>query len=192
MQQITRSEQERYEVLGALAPRAPGRRTSSNRLDYNATMEQFFPNGIEPYLVGGLVMGLAVSFAFAMSGLVTGMSTVFSSTWSFFSRRTYFQQDRLVSTRGWRLALAVGLVLGGVLFLVTVADGMTFRTHVADWQLAVGGFIAGFGARMSNGCTSGHGICGIGSFQLPSILAVVTFLVTAIVTAQLVGMVGGS
>ena len=80
MQQITRSEQERYEVLGALAPRAPGRRTSSNRLDYNATMEQFFPNGIEPYLVGGLVMGLAVSFAFAMSGLVTGMSTVFSSS----------------------------------------------------------------------------------------------------------------
>ena len=78
MQQITRSEQERYEVLGALAPRAPGRRTSSNRLDYNATMEQFFPNGIEPYLVGGLVMGLAVSFAFAMSGLVTGMSTVFT------------------------------------------------------------------------------------------------------------------
>lgn len=154
-------------------------------------MQQWFPNGIETYLVGGLLMGLAVSFAFAMSGLVTGMSTVFSSTWSFTSRLAFFQQSRFVSSRGWRLALAAGLVLGGVLFLVTVAHGATFRTQIPGWRLAVGGFIAGFGARLSNGCTSGHGICGIGSFQLPSILAVVTFLATAIATAWLVAALGG-
>ena len=154
-------------------------------------MEALFPNGIESYLVGGLLMGLAVSAAFGLSGLVTGMSTVFSSTWSFFSRRSFFQQDRLVSSRGWRLALALGLVIGGALFLVTAGHGIVFRTAVAPWQLAVGGFIAGFGARMSNGCTSGHGICGIGSFQPPSMLAVVVFLITAIVTAQLVAAFGG-
>jgi len=154
-------------------------------------MQQFFPNGIETYLVGGLLLGVAVSFAFAMSGLVTGMSTLFSSTWSFVSRLSYFRQDRFVASRGWRLALAVGLVLGGALFLLTAAHGVTFQTRVPGWRLAVGGFIAGFGARMSNGCTSGHGICGIGSLQMPSILAVVTFLVTAIVTAQLVAAFGG-
>lgn len=155
-------------------------------------MQQWFPNGIETYLVGGLLMGMAVSFAFAMSGLVTGMSTVFTSTWSFASRLAYFQQDRFVSSRGWRLALAAGLVLGGVLFLVTVAHGTTFRTQIPGWRLAVGGFIAGFGARLSNGCTSGHGICGIGSFQPPSILAVVTFLATAIATAWLIAALGGA
>ena len=156
------------------------------------TMQQFFPNGIETYLVGGLLMGVSVSFAFAMSGLVTGMSTVFSSTWSFVSRLEFFRQDRFVSSRGWRLALAIGLVLGAALFLVTAAHRATFQTQVPGWRLAVGGFIAGFGARMSNGCTSGHGICGIGSFQIPSILAVVIFVATAIVTAQLVAAFGGA
>jgi uncharacterized membrane protein YedE/YeeE len=155
------------------------------------TVQQLFPNGIEPYLVGGLAIGAAVAFAFAMSGLVTGMSTVFSSTWSFFSRRAFFQQARFTSSRGWRGALALGLVLGGMLFTLAVAHGASFETSVPWWRLAVGGFIAGFGARLSNGCTSGHGICGIGSFQLPSILAVMIFLVTAIITAQLVAAFGG-
>jgi uncharacterized protein len=155
-------------------------------------MEQVFPNGIQTYLVGGLVMGLGVALAFAMSGLVIGMSTVFSSTWSFVSSLGFFRQERFVASRSWRLALALGLVIGGALYLGTVARGVTFQTHVATWQLAVGGFIAGFGARMSNGCTSGHGICGIGSLQPPSILAVVTFLATAIATAQLVAAFGGA
>jgi len=155
-------------------------------------MEQLFPNGIQPYLVGGLIMGLGVAFAFAMSGLVIGMSTVFSSTWSLVSRLSFFRQERFIASRSWRLALALGLVIGGALYLVTVARGATFQTHVSAWQLALGGFIAGFGARMSNGCTSGHGICGIGSVQAPSILAVITFLVTAIATAQLVAVLGGA
>ena len=155
-------------------------------------MWHYFPSGIESYLIGGLLIGVAVSFAFAMSGLVTGMSMVFSSTWSFVSRRAFFRQDRFVSSRGWRLTLAVGLVLGGALFLLTVAHGVTFQTRVPGWRLAVGGFIAGFGARMSNGCTSGHGICGVGSFQAPSILAVLIFLVTAMATAHVVATFGGS
>jgi len=154
-------------------------------------MDQIFPHGIQTYLVGGLIMGIAVAFAFAMTGLITGMSTVFSSTWSYFSRHRFFQEQRLVSSRGWRLALAVGLVIGGGLYLVTVGNGATFQTSVDGWRLAAGGFIAGFGARLSNGCTSGHGICGMGSLQPPSILAVVTFLLTAIVTAQVVGALGG-
>jgi uncharacterized membrane protein YedE/YeeE len=155
-------------------------------------MQQIFPHGIQSYLVGGLLMGVAVSFAFAMSGLVTGMSTVFSSVWTFFSRLTFFRQERFVSSRGWRLALAVGLVLGGALFVLTAGHGATFQTQVPWWRLAVGGFIAGFGARMSNGCTSGHGICGMGSLQGPSMLAVLIFLVTAILTARLVAAFGGA
>lgn len=154
-------------------------------------MQHLFPGGIGPYLAGGLLIGVAVSIAFAFSGLITGMSTVFGSTWSFFSRLSYFQQERFLATRGWRIALAVGLVLGGVLFLFTAGNGFASQTGVPWWRLGVGGFLAGFGARMSNGCTSGHGICGLGSFQLPSLLAVVIFLVTAVVTAQLVAAFGG-
>lgn len=155
-------------------------------------MQDLFPNGIQAYLVGGLLLGAAVSFAFAMSGLVTGMSTVFSSTWSFVSQLGFFRQERFLSSRGWRLALAAGLVIGGALYLVTIAHGVPFRTHVGPWQLAIGGFIAGFGARMSNGCTSGHGICGMGSLRWPSMLAVITFLITAIATAWVVRALGGA
>jgi len=152
-------------------------------------IDDWFPNGAAHYLIGGMLIGAAVSFAFLMSGLVTGMSTVFSAVWSYVSRRSFFQQDRFTSSRRWRLTLAVGLVLGGLLFVVT--GGSTFQTHVSWWQLAVGGFIAGFGARMSNGCTSGHGICGLASFQLPSLAAVLTFLVTAMITARIVALIGG-
>lgn len=153
-------------------------------------METLFPQGVWHYLAGGVLLGLAVSLAFALSGLVTGMSTVFTSTWSYFSRAPYFHQDRFLDTRQWRLALAVGLILGGALYLL--AGGTPFETHVTWWQLLLGGFIAGFGARLGNGCTAGHGICGMASLQLPSALAVAIFLVTAMLTARLVQAFGGA
>ena len=153
-------------------------------------MEQYFPHGIAHYLAGGILLGLAVSFAFAMSGLITGMSTVFTSTWSYLSQAPYFQQSRFINSRQWRLALVVGLILGGALFVWS--GGATYQTQLHPWQLGVGGFIAGFGARMSNGCTSGHCICGMGSLQLPSMLAVVTFLATAMITANVVHLLGGA
>jgi len=56
--------------------------------------------------------------------------------------------------------------------------------------LGVGGLLVGFGARLSNGCTSGHGICGLGSLQLPSLVAVLTFMATAFVTANAVRILG--
>lgn len=153
-------------------------------------MAAWFPNGAAHYLAGGLLIGVAVSFAFAMSGLVTGMSSFFTTTWSYVSRRPFFQQARFTGTRDWRLALAVGLVLGGLLFVVT--GGAPFQTQLPWWQLAIGGFIAGFGARLSNGCTSGHGICGLAAFQRPSLLAVIVFLAVAMVTARIVVRIGGT
>jgi uncharacterized membrane protein YedE/YeeE len=59
-------------------------------------------------------------------------------------------------------------------------------TQVPAWQLALGGFIAGFGARLSNGCTAGHGICGVASLQSASMLSVLVFLATAMITARVV------
>ena len=47
--------------------------------------------------------------------------------------------------------------------------------------------LVGYGARLGNGCTSGHGICGLGSLQLPSLGAVLTFMATAFLVANLVG-----
>jgi uncharacterized protein len=117
------------------------------------------------------------------------MSTFFTSTWSFVSNWKYFNREAFVSSRNWRIVYASGLVLGALIWMLTV--GEVFVTTISWWQLTLGGFIAGFGARLSNGCTSGHGICGMASFQLPSFLAVLIFLTTAIITAQLMQKLGG-
>ena len=125
-----------------------------------------------------------MSLLFASTGLIGGMSTVFTTLWSFFSRAPYFNAPRFLASRAWRLVYAGGLVIGAALWVATM--GVPDLTQVPAWQLAVGGFVAGFGARLSNGCTAGHGICGMASLQAPSILAVVTFLATAMVTARVV------
>jgi uncharacterized membrane protein YedE/YeeE len=155
-------------------------------------IDQLFPNGIAHYLGGGLLLGVAVAGIFVATGLVAGMSTFFSASWSWCSRLPFFAQERFTASRQWRLVLAVGLVLGALLCMLTLGSGEPVVTGVSWWQLALGGFVGGFGARLSNGCTSGHGICGMGSFQLPSLLAVLIFLATAMITANLVSALGGA
>lgn len=145
----------------------------------------FFPHGWLHYLLGGLLIGTGVALLFVWTGRVGGMSTVFSSTWSFVVQRPFFQQSRFVGSRGWRLVYATGLVLGAAVWWLGWADAAPQSTGLPAWQLLVGGFLVGYGARLGNGCTSGHGICGLGWLQLPSLLAVLTFMATAFLSANL-------
>ena len=97
----------------------------------------------------------------------------------------------MLDSRGWRIYLAVGLIAGTALYWYGLGPGVPWQTSIPLWQLGVGGFIAGFGARLGNGCTSGHGICGMASLQWPSLLSVLIFLGVAIVTAQGMAMLKG-
>ena len=149
-------------------------------------LTELFPLGWQHYLLGGLCLGAGVALLFVCTGRVGGMSSVFSSTWTYALRtRPFFQQARLVQSRGWRLVYALGVVLGAALWWLWAGGGVAQTTQVPTWQLLVGGFFVGYGARLGNGCTSGHGICGLGSLQWPSLLAVLTFMATAFVTANL-------
>jgi len=150
------------------------------------TSFNLFPLGWQHYLLGGVCIGAGVALLFVVTGLVGGMSSVFSSTWSYVVRRPYFQQARYTGSRQWRLVYAAGLVLGAALWWWLWGDGQALSTEVPVWQLVVGGFLVGYGARLGNGCTSGHGICGLGSLQLPSLVAVLTFMGTAFLTANIV------
>lgn len=149
-----------------------------------------FPYGWPHYLLGGLAIGAGVALLFVFTGLVGGMSSVFSSTWSYLLRAPYFQQARYTDTRGWRLVYAAGLIVGALVWWLGFSDGAPLHTDVPTWALVVGGFFVGYGARLGNGCTSGHGICGLGSLQWPSLLAVLTFMATAFITANLVSFWG--
>jgi uncharacterized membrane protein YedE/YeeE len=151
-------------------------------------IETLFPLGWQHYLLGGLTIGAGVALLYLFNGWVGGMSSVFSSSWSLVSKRAFFQQARFVNTRQWRLVYALGVVLGALVWRFALAGGEAQLTSVPVWQLLVGGFLVGYGARLGNGCTSGHGICGLGAMQLPSLGAVLTFMATAFVTANLMAI----
>ncbi|MBS0437008.1 MAG: YeeE/YedE family protein [Proteobacteria bacterium] len=151
-----------------------------------------FPQGWAHYLAGGLVIGAGVALLYVATGRLAGMSSVFSSSWSFVSARAVFQQPRWRESRAWRLQLALGLVIGAALWWLTLGPAQPLTTAVPAWRLALGGLVAGFGARLAGGCTSGHGICGIGSLKLPSLLAVLTFMATGFITAQGLAMLGAA
>lgn len=155
-------------------------------------LDAYFPLGVTHYFVGGVLIGAGVSLIFILTGAVSGMSSVFSSTWSFVSSRPFFQQQAFITTRVWRLVLAAGLILGAAVWWVWLGPATPLVTHVPWTRLVAGGFLVGLGARMSGGCTSGHGICGLASLQLPSLLAVVTFLATAIAVARISLMLAGA
>ena len=149
-----------------------------------------FPFGWSHYLLGGLCIGLGVSVLYALTGLVGGMSSVYSSTWSFVVQRPFFQQARLVDSRAWRLAYAAGLIIGAGAWWLVFGHGMRVAVAIPTWQLFLGGLLVGYGARLSRGCTSGHGICGLASLRLPSLLAVVTFMAMAMLTANVTSRLG--
>ena len=135
------------------------------------SVESVFPAGWAHYLLGGAVIGTGVALMFVVNGIVAGMSSVFSSTWSYVSSAPFFLQPRFVQTRQWRLVLALGLVLGALAWRLWLAPAGGIATVMPWWRLLAGGLLVGYGARRSNGCTSGHGICGLASLQLPSLLA---------------------
>jgi uncharacterized protein len=73
-----------------------------------------------------------------------------------------------------------------------MGDGQRVAVSLPPIQLFAGGLLVGYGARLSRGCTSGHGICGVASLGLPSVLAVLTFMATAFLTANVMARVLGS
>ena len=146
-------------------------------------MLAYFPHGFERYLLGGLLIGSGVALLFITTGRLGGASTFFSAVWSYLLRTPFFQQPVLRDSRSWRLLYALGLLLGGALMLL--AGLAQPHTVLPAWKLLLGGLLVGFGARLGGGCTSGHGICGLASLSGGSLAIVITFLGTAIVTAQL-------
>ncbi|MFY9329228.1 MAG: YeeE/YedE thiosulfate transporter family protein [Georgfuchsia sp.] len=149
---------------------------------------QLFPNGMQQYLIGGLLIGAGIALLFVTTGRQGGASTFFSAAWSYLLKTPFFQQPLLRDTRQWRSIYALGLLLGGVLYAVL---GLPILPSVMPaWKLATGGVFIGFGARLGGGCTSGHGICGMASLSSGSLAIVCTFLATGIITAMTLAWCG--
>ena len=127
-----------------------------------------------------------------------GISGGFEDICSLVLRMPYFRRESVLKARRWRLPFLGGLVLGGV--ISAVAGGgwaPTWAAGILDERLGlghsgklvwmfVGGLFIGFGTRLGNGCTSGHGIFGLSNFEWPSLVTTLSFMAGGIVTTHFI------
>jgi len=149
-----------------------------------------FPLGLNPYVVGGVLIGVAVSMVYILTGTHATQSSFFTSTLSYFVKRPFFQRETYLQSREWRLYLAAGVILGAFVYTVTVSPDGFWVSSVPIWRFILGGFLVGFGTRLSRGCTSGHGISGLASLSTTSLYAVITFIIVGIITVNILGVLG--
>ncbi len=133
-----------------------------------------------PALCGGLLIGAGASLLLLGIGRIAGVCGIVGSL---------LDAPRSPDA-GWRTAFIVGLAFSG---LVGFALAPASVTNVANSPPALvgAGLLVGYGARLANGCTSGHAVCGIGRGSTRSIVATCTFMLTAGVTVFLVRHVVG-
>lgn len=114
------------------------------------------------------MIGAAAVFLMAFSGRIAGIAGVVGGL---------IRSNR--RDIAWRLAFALGLVAGP--YLVMLGGGMVVAVEVAASLPVViaGGMLVGFGSRLGNGCTSGHGVCGLARFSPRSAVATLLFMVAA-------------
>jgi len=153
----------------------------------SGAIETLFPNGISRYAIGGLLVGLGTVVIYLGTGITAGASTFLESTLSYVSDRSRFKQYR--ASRDWRVVFTLSIIAGAGVYAL-IYQGGTWVTEVAPWRLFLGGIFVGVGTRIGKGCTSGHGICGVGSVSRTSLVGVATFLVVAIITANIVAAFG--
>ena len=88
--------------------------------------------------------------------------------------------------RAWRLSFIAGLIAGGVLLYIINAEFFENSSGRGLLAVTIAGLLVGIGTRVGGGCTSGHGVCGIGRLSLRSIVATVTFVLGGMAIVVLV------
>ena len=126
-------------------------------------------------LTGGILIGIAASMILLFNGKIAGVSGIFGGM--------LFQQGK---ERAWRLSFIAGLIAGGVLLYIINAEFFENSSGRGLLAVTIAGLLVGIGTRVGGGCTSGHGVCGIGRFSGRSLVATVTFVIAGLVTVALV------
>ena len=130
-------------------------------------------------LIGGVLIGLSAVLLMALHGRVAGMTGILTGV-----------IPPAASDWPWRAAFLAGAIVAPVIYLA--AGGVIpFEVPVSTAALAIGGLLVGIGVHFGNGCPSGHGICGLARFSPRSLAAVLTFMLTAVVTVFVVRHVIG-
>ena len=132
-------------------------------------------------IIGGALIGSAASLLFLGVGKIAGISGVVGSL-----LRSGDDEKQ------WRILFLLGLLLGGVVLVFVAPSSIMAPNARSLAAVAFAGLLVGFGTRMGNGCTSGHGVCGLSRFSKRSLVATLSFMATGFATASLVHLFSGS
>lgn len=131
-------------------------------------------------IYGGVIIGLAVSIMLLFNGRVTGISGIIGGL-----------LDKKTSDNGWRFSFIAGLIVGGVILRFFYPDSFLLISKSTNFDYIIAGFLVGFGTLLGNGCTSGHGVCGISRLSLRSIVSTLTFIFFGIVSVIIFKLLRG-
>lgn len=134
-------------------------------------MENFTPVSA---LLGGVLIGLSATLLLLFNGRIAGVSGILSGI---------FVQP--AGDRLWRLMFVLGMVGSGLIYQLLSGGVFVEYAAVSLPLLVAGAFLVGFGTRMGGGCTSGHGVCGIGRVSPRSVVATFVFMGFGFVTVFL-------
>lgn len=124
-------------------------------------------------IIGGVLIGLSATLLLLFSGRIAGISGI---VWGAINTRASGDGNAL-----WRWLFIVGILLGALLF--HLFTGKPTPVANPNFLLAsIAGLLVGMGVKIGNGCTSGHGVCGIGRLSSRSLVATTTFMLVAIIT----------
>lgn len=124
-------------------------------------------------LIGGGLIGLAVTIMLLFNGRATGISGIISSS------LTKPTPDGI-----WRWMFIAGLIIGGLVIQSFRPDLFINTSGRSSMIVLIAGLLVGFGTVMGSGCTSGHGVCGISRLSIRSIIATVTFMLFGFLAVQ--------
>jgi uncharacterized protein len=124
--------------------------------------------------LGGLILGLAVSSLILLDGRIAGIAGIVG--------RSFGARGEELS---WRLWFLGGLLAGGLVWRLTSPRVFGAPSTTGFATLILGGFLVGVGTTLGNGCTSGHGLCGISRLSPRSIAATLLFVAAGMVTVSL-------
>ena len=123
-----------------------------------------------PAFTGGLIIGLAVAVFFLLNGRLVGISGIASNALT--EKENKFDN----------LLFLLGLITAPFIYSLFSNEGINISISNSYVLLIAAGLLVGIGTRISGGCTSGHGISGIGRFSLRSIIATITFMIVGVLT----------
>ena len=131
-------------------------------------------------LLGGLIIGLAVAILYLMRGNYAGISGIYFNVISA-NKNGFF----------WRLLFIIGLIIGPVILSFFSYKDLGFEMpNTNPIIIIVGGLLVGYGTQLGSGCTSGHGVCGIGRLSIRSIIGTCVFVGAGVLTILLTRSLG--